>query len=188
MANRDFPYYLWYRLRGWLMLPLAFAMVLCTWYETEPGGLILALGVPAFCAGWALRIWAQMHLHYRLKVKKKLTTTGPYAYVRNPIYIANTLILLGMCAMSELLWLGPVVLAYCALVYTFVVRFEEGRLAAKYGAPYLDYLRRVPRWLPLRRPWALLGHIDVRPFLYRSIRSELHVALLLLPLVLKELL
>ena len=187
MRTRHLPCYWWYRFRGWLMAPLALVMLLCKWHETESHVLAFGLGGAVFCGGWVLRIWAQGHLHYRLKVRKNLTTTGPYAYVRNPVYIANTLILIGMSIMSELLWLCPLAALYCAVVYTFVVRYEEGHLAAKYGGPYCQYLQRVPRWLPLRRTWRGLVQLNVRPFLFDGIKSELHAVLLLALPLLKEL-
>jgi len=169
------------------MLPLVIAMTICTWYETELDALTFSLGGAVFCIGVLLRVWATMHVRYRLRVRKKLTTTGPYTYTRNPIYIANTLLLVGICAMSEVLWLCPLVLVYSAVVYTFVVRYEEAHLAAKYGAPYLDYARRVPRWVPFRKAALRLASVDTRAFLRPSIKSELHVSLLLVLPLFKEL-
>lgn len=180
-------HYWWYRLRGLLMVPLVLTMVLCTWRETERDALIVLLGGAVFLAGGLLRLWAQMHLHYRLSIEKKLTTTGPYARTRNPVYIGNTLILLGLCVASELLWLCPLVLLYCSVVYAFVVRYEEVHLATKYGAPYREYLRRVPRWLPLRKLSAGAAGRNAWAFLRPSIRSELHVVLFLALPLLKEL-
>lgn len=131
-------------------------------------------------------MWAQTHLHYRLKVRKKLTTTGPYAVVRNPIYIANTTILLGLTAMSELLWFLPVMLLWSLSVYSLVVHREEEHLLEKYGLRYAKYLRTVPRWFP-RRPRRPSRRTEARRFLAPSIVAELHCFLLVLPLIGKEL-
>ena len=68
----------------------------CFWHEYEYDRLVWPLGLLLFLRGWALRIWAQQHVCYRIKTNKALTTSGPYAVVRNPIYIGNTLIVLGV--------------------------------------------------------------------------------------------
>ena len=91
--------------------------------------------------------------------------------------------------MSELLWLCPFLVAYCAVAYTYVIRCEEAHLTMKYGQSYIEFQERVPRWLPLRRAWtALAPAADARPFLLRSIRTELPIILLLALPLLKELL
>jgi protein-S-isoprenylcysteine O-methyltransferase Ste14 len=162
----------WYRVRGLLMAPMFLVMVLCFWHECEDHALQFTLGPGLFAAGLALRIWSQMHLHYRLDVRKVLTTTGPYAWVRNPIYIGNTLILMGICVLSELVWFVPGVLLICAAVYSMVVRYEEAHLTRKYGRPYLDYMAAVPRWLP-RAPREN-EPADVGRFFWPSVGVELY--------------
>ncbi|MGI6398332.1 MAG: methyltransferase family protein [Desulfomonilia bacterium] len=89
-----------------------------------------------------------MHLHYRLKVHKTLTLTGPYLYVRNPIYIGNTLILAGITVLAGLLWFVPVMVIACGFTYHMTVLYEEGHLTRKYGQGYVEFLERIPRWLP----------------------------------------
>jgi protein-S-isoprenylcysteine O-methyltransferase Ste14 len=128
-------------------LPVIFSSF-CFVGEYENALVTWPLGVFLFLTGWALRMWAQKHLGYRLKIKRTVTTSGPYALVRNPIYIANTLVILSTIVMSEVLWMIPVTLLWCALVYSLVVQFEEQHLATKYGDQYLDYLRTTPRWWP----------------------------------------
>jgi hypothetical protein len=127
-----------------------------------------------------------MHLHYRLKIHKVLTATGPYVYVRNPAYIGNTIMLTGAATMSELLWFVPVMLVYCAVVYSVVVRYEESHLLAKYGNAYADYAARVPRWIPRRISADASEIVDARRFLLPSIRAETPSLLLLLPFIIKE--
>ena len=175
----------WYKLRGALIAPVYVFSMVFFGYEQE-GWFIYLLGGILFSAGWIMRVWSQMHLHYRLKVHKVLTRTGPYAFVRNPIYIGNTLILVGITVLSKLLWLSPIMLACCVITYTLVVRYEEKHLAGKYGQPYLDYLREVPRWIPRQK---IIRDPSVKKFgefLGPSIRAESHIFLLLFPVVIKE--
>ncbi|MHB1459434.1 MAG: methyltransferase family protein [Armatimonadota bacterium] len=139
-----------------------------------------------FALGLFIRIWAQQHLHFRLRMEKIFTTTGPYRLVRNPIYIGNTLICLALIITSEQLWLIPVELFVCFLVFPLVVAYEESILKPKFGDEYLQYLNTVPRWFPKLRP-------DVRPeinrdFLGVSIKVELYNFLLFIPMILKDML
>lgn len=178
-----------YKIRGLLMAPPFLFLLFVYFGETEWDSLIWPLGLAVFGCGVLIRVWAQMHLHYRLRIRKTLTTTGPYSYIRNPIYVGNTTILLGLTVMSELLWFLPLMLVWCAVVYNLVVREEEAHLLCKYGRPYRDFMRAVPRWFP--RLWrnrnAATGEVGAGSFLWQSIAAELHCFLLVIPLVGKEL-
>jgi protein-S-isoprenylcysteine O-methyltransferase Ste14 len=175
----------WYTYRGLLMVPPVVLCLAVTAGEFEEDVLVWGVGGTLFVAGLLIRIWAQMHLHYRLLVHKVLTMTGPYARVRNPIYIGNTLMLVGCTVASEMVWAAPLVLAYCLLLYRHVVRYEESHLAAKYGPAYASYRERVPRWLPkLRVPTP--SRVTVRRYFVPSLRVELHNIILVLLFVAKE--
>ena len=110
--------------------------------------------------------------------------TGPYSFVRNPIYIGNTLICLGLTIISELLWLFPLTLFYCLGIYSLVVRYEETHLLVKYGESYRRYMSEVPRWLPKVPRFKPIGLIN--EYFYQSIAIESASLLLLLPYILKE--
>ncbi len=183
----EIPYDRIYKIRGLLMLPPCLFELFVSFRATEWDGMLWPSGLALFFVGVALRTWAQVHLHYRLRTRKVLTTTGPYAHVRNPIYIANTTMLLGLTVISGLLWFLPVMLLWCAAVYTFVVKREEAHLLDKYGAPYHDFLRSVPRWLPRVNHAAIKG-VNLKRFVAASIVAELHCLLWLLPFVAKEIL
>lgn len=84
---------------------------------------------------------------------RALRVVGPYARLRNPLYLANALITGGLALLSG----GPVAavlaLALVASIYHVVVHHEEAALTAAFGDEYREYRRRVPRWLPcLRAP------------------------------------
>ncbi|MBN1881667.1 MAG: isoprenylcysteine carboxylmethyltransferase family protein [Deltaproteobacteria bacterium] len=184
--------YAWYKLRGVLMtLPYVFAFF-CIWNEHEHYSVFI-FGLALVIAAFLLRLWAQLHLHYRLKVTKILTMTGPYTYVRNPIYISNIMLLAGYVLMSELVWLVPVSIFYGYIVYHIVVAYEEHHLQEKYGEPYTEYLERVPRWFP-KISFHLKGEKPdgewsrVRSFLLPSLRAEYQCLLIALIPLAKELL
>jgi protein-S-isoprenylcysteine O-methyltransferase Ste14 len=175
-----------FKLRGVVMVPPIIFAVLCTWSEIEDPPFDFSVGGAFFIAGWFLRVWSQMHLHYRLKIHKALTLTGPYIYVRNPIYIGNTLMLVGAVIMSELLWFAPAMLVYCVVVYSIVVRYEESHLLAKYGSEYAYYMSKVPRWIPNPLSTGASAIFKVRQFLFPSILAEMPSLLLLLPFIVKD--
>jgi len=173
-----------YRLRGLLIsLPFIFAMLSFS-FETENEWFIWPVGISIFLLGFLVRIWGQQHLHYRLKVRKLLTTTGPYSFVRNPIYLGNILIGLGLVVTSELLWLVPITLLYCFCVYSFVVSYEEGHLSEKYSESYRRYMLEVPRWFPQT---IRFKNLELKNEHFRSsIIAEIHCFLALLPYLAKE--
>ncbi|MGW0765729.1 methyltransferase family protein [Streptomyces sp. NPDC002676] len=84
---------------------------------------------------------------------ERLVVSGPYRFVRNPIYLAVAAVLCG----QGLLLARPVLFAYAAgllaLTWVFVRWDEEPRLLRRFGADYAHYRRAVPGWLPRRTPW-----------------------------------
>ena len=183
MENTKYHYF--YAFRGVLMAPI-FAFMLFSTYRESETYWVFPVGLAIFAAGFGIRVWAQMHLHYRLKERKVLTMTGPYRIVRNPIYIANTLIMISACVMSELLWFTPFTLLWCALVYSLVVRHEERHLTSKYGQAYVQYLHEVPRWLPKVPAPLNTGSPQVRHYILRSLGVEMYCFLYIIPFILKE--
>jgi len=150
--------------------------------ETPIDRYIWLIGLTIFLIGVFGRIWAQEHLHFRLKMNVTFTDSGPYGMVRNPIYICNTLICTGLTVASHILWLVPFTLLWCVVLYYFVVREEEQHME-QYGAASEAYFREVPRWIP-RFPRKPLGFINEH--LGPSVVAELFNFLYLLPFIGKE--
>ena len=83
---------------------------------------------------------------------------GPYLRVRNPLLGGAVLALAGLALIAASWRAGVVVFAAGALAADFwVARIEEPRLRARFGEAYVEYLRRVPRWLPALRGQAEAG-------------------------------
>jgi protein-S-isoprenylcysteine O-methyltransferase Ste14 len=78
----------------------------------------------------------------------RFVAAGPYRYVRNPIYLAALLVVLG----EAWLFLSPPLLAYAGAMavsfHLFVTGYEERTLRRRFGGTYLEYRRTVPRWIP----------------------------------------
>jgi protein-S-isoprenylcysteine O-methyltransferase Ste14 len=124
-------------------LPLVLLVVAAPWGPLMlPGAMLVVLGS-------ATRVWAAGHL---LK-SERLAVDGPFAYVRNPLYLGSLLILLGYCTLSGRAWSYPVFLGLFALFYFPTIKWEEGFLGGKFGEEYQDYRRRVPyRLIPRLSP------------------------------------
>ncbi len=79
-----------------------------------------------------------------------LVISGPFAHVRNPLYVGNILMYLGLGIMSMSLfpYLQIVALLFFVMQYQFIVGEEEGFLKTKFGSDFKKYLENVPRFFP----------------------------------------
>lgn len=125
----------------------------CPSCPTRLAGLLLVL------AGELLRLWAVRHIGVISRTRSDrigpLVDSGPFACVRNPLYLGNILLWVGFTLSAGLVWLAPLVAALLAFEYHAIVRWEERLVDSRIGAPYRAYKARVPRWLPrpaARRP------------------------------------
>jgi len=108
----------------------------------------LICGLAMIILGEILRIWATGHL----EKNKNLTTSGPYGYIKNPMYAGSFIILMGfnMLAINPyILYIILVELVAFMLVYIPTKRrIESTRLIDKFGTAYEDYDKNVPDYIP----------------------------------------
>jgi len=103
--------------------------------------------------GLALATWSAWTLHRaRTTIRPDrsadhLVTTGPYARFRNPIYIADVMLLLGVAELTKNIWFAPAAVIFVVLVTWLAVLPEERHLEAQFGDDYRDYKSRSRRWL-----------------------------------------
>jgi len=76
-----------------------------------------------------------------------LVTSGPYARFRNPIYLADCLILLGAAEITKNIWLVIAAVVFAILVTWLAILPEERHLEKRFGDAYLDYKAKTRRWL-----------------------------------------
>ncbi len=76
-----------------------------------------------------------------------LTIAGPYRFTRNPMYLAFALMSAGVAAVANALWPLLLVPVIVLVIQRVAILPEERYLAAKFGAEYLAFKARVPRWL-----------------------------------------
>lgn len=118
----------------------------------EPDLLTWVPGLTLLALGESLRIWAVAVIGKESRTRgsgvARLVGHGPYAYVRNPLYLGNFFLALGATFLSELLWFVPVAIVLFAIQYGCIVLWEERILTGQFGAQYTAYCQRVPRWIP----------------------------------------
>lgn len=112
-------------------------------------GILMLLGFPLIVAG-ILLVVASWKRRYLAGQSQSLATDGPYAYTRHPIYIGLLTIASGVLLQCPTL---ATLLMFCALVimYQRLAREEEKEALAAFDGAYLDYMNRVPAFMPRRR-------------------------------------
>ncbi|MCX7667372.1 MAG: isoprenylcysteine carboxylmethyltransferase family protein [Atribacterota bacterium] len=101
--------------------------------------------------GEVLRIWAVGYIrNYRKAMEEdveELTTCGPYAYTRNPLYLANGVIGVGIVFLSGFWWMIFLFWVVFTGLYGPIVKAEEAFLEKKFGRTYQNYRNAVPRFI-----------------------------------------
>lgn len=116
----------------------------------EPAEVVgLAFAAIALCTiGWAIsRFLLARTSILPHRPANAFVASGPYRFTRNPMYVSLAMLLLGLALMADSLWMGVAVPVGMLLVQRLVIRREEAYLTARFGHTYVDYARRVPRWL-----------------------------------------
>lgn len=136
----------WQRIARRIRVPLGFlaaALYVFELWRHQPRPAAIAWSLALVVPGLWLRAWAAG----TVKKNRELTTTGPYAHTRNPLYLGSMLIAAGF-ALALMSWLVALVLALGFIViYVPVIASEERFLRATF--PEFDvYCQRVPRLLP----------------------------------------
>ena len=112
-------------------------------------------GLLLLCVGLALDVWAMWTMRAARtnilpnRAADSLLVTGPFAISRNPIYLGNTLFMLGLGGALNSLWIFAAAFAAAALTTSLAIRREEAHLALRFGPAWEAYAARVPRWISL---------------------------------------
>ncbi len=109
----------------------------------------LRAGIGYIIAGMLILLWSN---GYAIK-NDKLTTSGPYAFVRNPLYLGTFLIALGFVIVLKTSFMGATLMIALGIMYYRTVKDEQGMLTAKFGDAYRDYCQKVPAMIPCLIPY-----------------------------------
>ena len=147
--------WLWW-LPRWLAGPNVFA-------DPRPlGWIVVAIGaVVALPCMWQFA-WRGVGTPAPWDPPRQLVVSGPYRYVRNPMYVGMGVAIVGFAIVfphGTNVFLGELGAAF-ALVFAFIVLYEEPTLRSTFGDAYLEYCRNVRRWIPRLSPWYAPAHLE----------------------------
>jgi protein-S-isoprenylcysteine O-methyltransferase Ste14 len=132
-----------------LRLRAVWLLVLPFFFLARPTPRLLLLGGIVAAVGTAIRAWAAG----TIRKERTLTTTGPYAHTRNPLYLGSFLIGVGATIAGGRWEFTALFLAFYVVVYGRTMRAEAELLAERFGERHADYARNVPLFVPRPIPW-----------------------------------
>jgi protein-S-isoprenylcysteine O-methyltransferase Ste14 len=129
------------RVRAGLFLALAVVLL------ARPTWASVLLGILISFLGLVIRAWASGHL----RKEKALAVSGPYRYSRNPLYVGNFLLGIGITAGARSWWVLGLCVAYYAIFYPMIIRRERERMKNLFPQQYSEYGKKVPLFFPSPR-------------------------------------
>ena len=140
------------RIETWLArwrVPLGFFCAVAVLYLARPTARTLAIGGMIALVGEAVRFWAAGHL----EKGREVTQSGPYRFMRHPLYAGSAIIALGAAVASARVSAMLVIAAYMAATIVSAIRHEEASMRAAFGDAYDSYARS--RGAPVERAFSL---------------------------------
>jgi protein-S-isoprenylcysteine O-methyltransferase Ste14 len=145
-----------YFLPRWFGGPDAFA-------QPRPlGWIVVAIGaVVGLPCVWQFA-WRGLGTPAPFDPPRRLVVSGPYRYVRNPMYVGMALALIGEAIVFPHIAVGMLIETAALALFTqiMVVAGEEPVLRRMFGADYEEYTRHVGRWIPRLTPWYPPAHLE----------------------------
>jgi protein-S-isoprenylcysteine O-methyltransferase Ste14 len=171
-----------FRTRLHVLIPILLLLTAMFWGPDALPLPWLLGGVSLVLLGVAVRMWAAGYL----RKQQVLVCWGPFAYVRNPLYLGSLFAGCGLCLLSgrweTLLLVGAATVA----IYHPTILHEERKLGVLFGDTFRAYCGAVPRWLPRLFPYRC-AQLDTARFewtLVRQNHEDRHAALVGLTLAL----
>lgn len=131
----------------WYIAPIAGLLP----FQSTLINLVLGLAISGGGLGlivWAIRVMSSQNANIMPnRAATRLVADGPFKYSRNPIYLGDTILLVGLAFLFSNPWFFPA--AFLAAVFThhLVIHREEKHLAARFPADWERYCGSVPRWI-----------------------------------------
>lgn len=176
----------WSRIATRVRVPLGFVFAAAYLWFSRPRWPWIAGGAVLIIAGVVIRALASGHIRKNTGV----TTTGPYAYTRNPLYLGSLLMAAGFLIASRNPWIALAAGLIFILIYVPVILAEEKYLMSRFPE-YAGYAAMVPRLLPRLRvhpsqPIDETGRFSRQLYLkHREYNAALGSALMMGALILK---
>ena len=163
----------WFKRRSVSPLPFLVVMFfLPPDFYWEGIGFLIPLAIAFLAEG--LRLWAVGYAGSATRTRgdkvADFVHSGPYCFVRNPLYVANITLYTSCTVLFGFTYLSILFFVYSCIQYHLIVAFEESTLLGTFGTVYANYTRNVPRWFPSLMP--LIPSTSHAFELRRAVRSE----------------
>ena len=142
--------------RSYTPIPLVIILL----YFSKPYQPVIYFGLVLLLLGETIRIWAVRFAGGRTRTMKvgapRICSSGPFAYLRNPLYFGNIINFSGivLIAGGSNVWLILfVTLIFFTVQYSLIISLEQETLNKKFGEEYLRYCKNVPAFIPRLTPW-----------------------------------
>lgn len=137
-----------------LLIGIALSIVYpLPWLPSPGADLLFAAGCLCVVGAVALYYTSAMALRRAnttimpTRATDHLVTIGPYSFTRNPIYLGNTMLVLGIGLITGNAWLLPLAFIAAFATARLAIQGEERHLDGRFGKRYRDYAKRVRRWI-----------------------------------------
>ena len=118
-----------------LRVPLGFVFGAVALYLARPTWRSIAIGIAVGACGQMIRLWAAGHL----EKSREVTQSGPYRYMRHPLYVGSSLMALGLAVAARSWPVALLITVYMAATLTAAIRTEEAFLRGRFGDEYDTY-------------------------------------------------
>ncbi|MDD9951391.1 MAG: isoprenylcysteine carboxylmethyltransferase family protein [Zetaproteobacteria bacterium] len=166
-------------------------LILLLAFISKANALSATLGLLVILCGEAIRIYSVAFIGTVSRTRstslgENLITSGPFFWVRNPLYLANFLIVTGVGIFSAKIWFVLVVTLLFFVQYFPIIQYEEQLLEERFGDEYRSYRARTPMWWPnkLPNPEQLESPTTILPALQSEKRTITAIAAVILLMLL----
>jgi protein-S-isoprenylcysteine O-methyltransferase Ste14 len=128
---------------------LGIAFIILVSVAGNPEQVPYLAGAALVIIGSAIRLWASGHV----KKNKVLATTGPYAFVRHPLYVGNLALLFGFAFASGLWWAILLLIGFLLAFYPPAIRYEDAKLQRKFGEKWEQWHKKTRALIPRLTPY-----------------------------------
>ena len=148
---------IFFKNRSYTPIPIALMII---YFAGTAGATFSSIGV-ILLLGETIRIWAVSHAGSATRTRNvgapSLCSSGPYAHSRNPLYVGNMLMYIGIVLIAGVpngSFMIVTTAAFFLIQYTLIVSLEEETLDTLFGNEYMEYKKNVPAIIPKLRPWS----------------------------------
>jgi len=145
-----------FKYRSYTPIPIGIMIV----YFARPEIMYVCIGVGLLLIGETIRIWSVSYAGGETRTRnvgaKKLCSSGPYAFVRNPLYVGNMFMYVGVvfiAGAANILLMVATTLAFFTVQYSLIIALEEEKLEELFGRKYQIYKKNVPAVFPRALRW-----------------------------------